>query len=326
MKKVLFNITTIIFFIFLTELISYNFIYCYLYDYLNSLKNVITKKSFNYPNLMFEFLTYNENKAYSSKGAEFSTRDCKDIPYNPKKKYIVFIGCSYTYGQGIKINQTFNAQVQTLTKRRTFNISQFGNGFTENYHRMISLANSNYMTEQERKNVEYVVFTLMYNHIYRTADFEVAWYLKQQYLKNKDKSFKDKLKYYISKSYFVKLLLIRHIMTKDNLTIKYQQYELLRLYNECMKNFPNSKFILLIYDDLTNYDHKNLEKQSLKPSFWEPVTKQADIQIISTKDLVGDILWQEEYKLKNDPFQYPGHPNYKAWELVAPKFVKKLNL
>ena len=180
MKKFLFNIVISIFLIFIIELVSFNFIYCDLYSSLLKLKNLVLKKAYEKPDFHFKFLTYDEDKEYSTFGAEFVTRDCKEISYNPLKKYIVFIGCSYTYGQGIKINKTFSAQVQALTKRRTFNMSALGNGFYNNWRRLVYLPSENYMTEQERNNVEFVVYTLMYNHILRTTDYEVSYYLKQK--------------------------------------------------------------------------------------------------------------------------------------------------
>ena len=97
---------------------------------------------------------------------------------------------------------------------------------------------------------------------------------------------------------------------------KEKTFNLIKLYliqiNESInKNFKNhdesTKFVVLVYDDVDNFNWKELEKEN--------------IIVVHAQKIVGIDLTSEEYNIADKV-----HPNEKAWEIIVPALVKELNL
>ena len=80
--------------------------------------------------------------------------------------------------------------------------------------------------------------------------------------------------------------------------------------NEIKKQYPDSKFIILMYNDYIN--NFGLDLSSLDNS----------IQIVHTKDLTNVILSDIDYHISEKDF----HPSEKAWDIIVPELIKKLKL
>ena len=317
-KKYLYiSYLTILFvlFSFCLEFISFNFIYSNLYW---EFHNFITGKPCI---ITWQPLDYSKTKKEIS-NISLSERNDETIPYKKDKSPILFLGCSYTYGQGIKTDKIFSSQLQNYTKRKTKNISAMGAGIGDIYYML-----ANYKFDKDF-NPEWVIYTYMYNQILRIKLYDICRYMDEYYERYKNKSFADKLKYYINKSYTVKLFNNRKFVHSEENIYKVQQYMFIKIYNLIKKQYPNSKFIFLIFNDLKDSEHEGIERNSLNPEKWQAFNNYDDIYVISTDDLTGNELKnnQQKYKLNEDPFQDPHHPNEKAWEIIVPPLCKKFNL
>ncbi len=77
--------------------------------------------------------------------------------------------------------------------------------------------------------------------------------------------------------------------------------------------FPDSKIVILKYEDNFDSDYYNTER-------WKEL-EDAGFIVLGTYELTGKHLDEDEYKLNDDV-----HPNEKAWDLIVPALVKKLDL
>ena len=306
-------------FIFFIEFISYNFLHGSLYEIINDVKFI---QSHN----VSIFLPKYDGKELERVHNIIVTRHDDELPFSSEKSSILLLGCSYTYGHGIHLSKNFSSQLQKYTNRKVYNISYMGGGFDEMFEMQKDLSVSGFYKNMIEP--EYVIYTLMANHIKRFTSNNISSYLLEKSLENKDNSFLDKLKFYLLKLATVRLFVVREF-SKDEINniVPYQKWIFNKMYLKVKDNFPNSKFIFLIYQDLKNVETEmfsEIEYETLKPAFWSDLDK--NISIITTEELVGDSIKNDEYKLSFDEFQTPAHPNEKAWELIVPALVKKLQL
>lgn len=84
--------------------------------------------------------------------------------------------------------------------------------------------------------------------------------------------------------------------------------------NETSKKFPNSKFVILLYDDSLYW--KDID--FINHANWDLLRKEG-FYIFDTKELTNKDLSKKEYKAED--FY---HPNAKAWEEIVPPLVQKL--
>ena len=323
-RKKFFKIITVwavlfIFIMYILEFISYNFIYSNWED------ELFHNHSIN--NLNFLKLEYNKDEIDGYKDAPDRFENT-ELTYDSRKRPILLLGCSYTYGQGIIKNKNFSSQLQNYTKRKVNNFAEMGNGLTSNLCYVEGFKNTIL-----KNKYEYIIYTWMYNHLERVEVSVICYYLSEIAKRNKDKSFRNKLIYFADKFYFIKLIKAKKFVGKDgNRTeenIKnlyaYNKFLFIKIKELVQQEIPDAKFYILFYDDLAYDWHEGFQKDSLNTDNWNELKKYG-YNIITTKELVGDILWKDEYKLKTDPFQEPHHPNEKAWELIVPALAKKLDI
>ncbi len=324
MKKITFALIFCFCLFFILEIISYNFLYGFLRK---ATPHITNERISNYkiyritpPNILnFNIILPNRND--------------ETLNSDNSKKPILTVGCSYTYGQEIDISKTFASQLQKKTNRKVWNVAEIGAGTEDVMKNLAYMERNNILQENQ---FEYVIYTYMYDHFQRISDYGLlSDYLSYIYKQKKNNSLKDKVKYYLNKSYTVKMLNSKRYA--NNWTFEWR-FEYLKykmsIINEIIKRtLPNSTFIVLLYDDVTNtskdspiYGFKEALIPLDKNSYPELVA--AGVKFISTKELVGDVLYKEEYQLEKDIFQYwrPHHPNEKAWEIIVPQLCKKFNL
>lgn len=320
MKKFLFYFVFIALGFFILEVISYNF----LYGFYNNGVDCDDKKWFSIkkPNLLeYDYVMLE--------------RTDKTIPYDENKRPVLTMGCSYAYGQGIKINRIFSSQLQKTNKRKTTNIAFWGEGpdFV-----MRSIAYMHKLNMLKDNNFEYVIYVQMYDHIERLEEIALLGdYLSTVYKKNKERSLYDRLKYYLDYSYTIKLINSKRLWKREDIHFDFLKYEIEKMYVILSGDLPDVNFVVLLYDDITNCgdtspvngNYENRFKALQPDSYSDLAKKYGDkIKFISTKELTGDVLWKKQYQLYDDVFQSepPHHPNEKAWELVVPALNKKLSL
>ena len=89
---------------------------------------------------------------------------------------------------------------------------------------------------------------------------------------------------------------------------------------ECVKaikkNFPNTKFVILDFPDVSVFSEK---KEVLSDDIIKYL-ESIGIIYINVEDLIGHKI-TDEYRLSDKD-----HPNEKAWDEIIPALVKKLNL
>lgn len=326
MKKLVFTLSLCFCLFFILEVVSYNF----LYGHLRKMSKIMTTQE--------QGKDYSWYKVTPPNVLNFEIflpeRNDETLPYDNSKKPILTIGCSYTYGQGIELNKTFASQLQKKTNRKVDNVSEIGAGASDCLRSLVYMEKHNILQQNQ---FEYIIYTQMYEHFQRIYDLGMlASYLADIYKQNKNNSFKDRLKYYLNCSYTVKMINAKRKAEFWDLECKftYLKYKISKMNEIIKRALPNSKFVVLLYDDVTNTSEDS-------PIYWgysimiKPLDKNnypelaaQGVKFISTKDLVGDILYKEEYQLKHDEYQYwrPHHPNEKAWEVIVPQLCKKLNL
>lgn len=296
-----------------SEVYCYNFIYHELYAVIDALKSGSRR------DIEIFAPVYGRSENFDDYDL-LNTRNDDTILYDKNKRPVLFLGCSYTYGQGITVDKTFSSLVKKLTGRKTDNIGVMGGQPDGNLSNVITMHKRNLLKEN---NYELAVYTWMYNHLLRVNPIHLVEYLTVIRKENKDKSAKDKLLYYLDKCYSFKLYEIRRFLFFESNKYAYHKYCIRKMYSQLREDIPDIRFVFLIYNDNPGFEDSSFA--SLERKNWEEFEKDG-IEVIETKSLTGDVLFKDEYKLAFDPFQDPHHPNEKAWALIVPPFCKKLDL
>lgn len=319
MKKLFFILLLCLCLFFILEIISYNF----LYGFFRQMNDYGPKEFIS--NYKLYGITPQDILTYDIILPE---RNNETLNYDNNKRPILTIGCSYTYGQGININKTFASQLQKKTNRKVLNVSMLGAG-SDDVIRYLSYMNK--INALQKNWFKYVFYTCMYAHVHRIYDLGLfSDYISDILQQNKNNSLKDKIKYYLNKSYTFKILNSKkYANSRDfEMSFNYLKYNISKMNKIIKSALPDSIFVVLLYDDITNSNDAGEEEAiPLEKNNYTDLTNE-DINFIETKELVGDILYKEEYQLPYDTFQYwrPHHPNEKAWEMIVPQLCKKLKL
>ncbi len=252
---------------------------------------------------------------------------------NYSKKPIVVLGCSYAYGHGLQKEDSFSYKLSNITKRPIYNFSECG---IDGLDSILFINVDNY---ENIKNTEYVIYIYMYDHINRYLAIERLYRnYENLFIDNEDISLPNKIKKFIIKIPIFKLIMIYYketkilkkanILSPSNLenSSKFLKFIMRFIYNKIKVNFPNAKFIIILYDEKIGYMYNpvnikfDLEMQ--KSKIWDELAQESkgDIIIVRTEDVVG-FYFDKNYKLKEDIADW--HPNAKAWEVFTPLFAKK---
>ncbi len=246
-----------------------------------------------------------------------------------KKRPLLFIGGSYTKGAFLKREQTLAYKVWQLTDRTTYKRGICGGGI----HNILDQLESGVM-KKEVPDAEYIIYTYIPAHIDRLYQYDLDYietFIDIQYVLDDEKLVKlpppkfpilyslFTVKYLqnIAKDYFVErefdkgFPLFMAVMEKSMDYFKIQ--------------YPNSKIVVLLYPDGVYTDIKRGSKEDLAM----PVLPEDQIEdleemgyiVINAEDLTDKPIRTAEYRVEDRD-----HPNEKAWDIIAPALVKKLNL
>lgn len=226
----------------------------------------------------------------------------KSLNTDSQLKPIYIFGCSYAYGHYLKDEETFGAKLAQYTNRPVYNFAYPGWGIQ---HSLFLLQNLKF---PETKQPEYIIYVYMSDHIRR---MNAKWFAATDDSQNL--VYKDADGVLVEKSCFSAFYLYRKftalfnsfyckdIRNKEILYNRFLKY-IDNVQNEIQKKFPESKFIIVVYDDNLNFDWSEIEKK--------------DIKVIKVNDIVKDI-YSPKYMRKDM------HPNRCAWEVLTPKIIKE---
>ncbi len=262
----------------------------------------------NYPEISYEIKKF----PYKDILSIYKLRPVSGGEYTSRP--IILTGCSYAYGQGLDDTQTAGYKLSEITKRTVYNYSLPGKGLQNTLFML-----QNKMFDKNINNPEYIIYIFMKDQIrrmYSTVclhDFSGF----PLYKVNKDGSVNLKQSYYpVYKQFYTYyffnnifyIYFYSHFMTHHS---KMVAAYFKAINNEIKKQYPNTKFAILMYDD--NSNNYGLDLSSLE---------NEGISIIHTNDLSDVILSSDEYHIAKNDF----HPNEKAWEALLPKLIEKLSL
>lgn len=273
-----------------------------------------------------------EGKIYEFADDEVEPVTIKQIPYTPKlaeeycghdrlrynidssRNPIVTLGGSYVYGHGLKEEKTFPYLLSKLTNRPVYNLSICGGEIVGN----LSFNYDNKISSEEIKNADYYVYIYMFDHLNRYLSNHVL-------MKHYTELFKTgKVEHALAQITMFRYFFCFYRRTKILKSVKSQREFLktvmLWANNKIKKFSPDTKFIIVIYDEKVAQNTINADVRFLKDDVWDEISKETGCTIVHTKDLLG-FKFDKDYKI---PIDFaPGHPNSKAWAVFTPKFEQK---
>lgn len=241
----------------------------------------------------------------------------KPIGLKNKKRPVVLFGCSYTWGAGLNENQTFGYKLSKLSKRPVYNRAYSAWGVQ---HMLYQLQRE---TDLDKiHNPEFIIYTIFCDQMYRLNTFcflpkEDLVYLK--YKEENGKLVQDRPLLPFLYRFYLTRCIERNLWSLKVNDPKYmnQNFDYLKMVFEQSKQitdkkYPNSKFVILIYNEMTVNWYMNTDR-------WKELEKEGFIVLDSNKITKHD-LSLNKYRIMD------GHPNEAAWNLIVPALVKNLNM
>lgn len=242
------------------------------------------------------------------------TEPIRTFRQNSTKKPICFVGCSYTKGSCLTDEETFAYQIAKKTQRTAYLRGVDATGLTQVYYQV-----KNKLIPQDS---EYIVYTFIYDHLNRLFHYQLGFWSTEINLRYELKDGKlqeAKIKFPILYSLY-STKLIQEMLSNINSQKEQQDYILFKaimadMMQEFKKNYPNSKFVFLLYEQDDLYV-TNL------PIDIQNYIKSLGYIYLDANELSGEQLGNIKWKIKGEGI----HPNAEAWKKVTPNFIKVLNL
>lgn len=248
-----------------------------------------------------------------------SSRMRKPVGLNYKKAPIVLFGCSYTYGEGLKDNETISYKISELSKRPVYNRACLGWGLQ---HILYQLRRKDFYSYT--KIPEYFIYILIDNHLSRLFRYQFPPPYGYALLRYKlvGDNFEEIHPFLInfwgmySINYLQEMFLNQVLMSPYNevKNLDYS-YKMLRESKKLLAdNYPNSKFVILVYREspVMFIDNVEIKNKLIKEGFI----------IIDSDELTPHLVLKEKNYKGLDSL----HPSAKAWDAIAPGLVQKLGL
>lgn len=237
----------------------------------------------------------------------------KDWNVNSKLKPIIFMGCSFTYGDGLSEEETISAKFAKLTNRPVFN--RAGRGWGLDQYLYLSRRNDFY---EKIPEPEYIIYVYISDHINRISRFKIepiSLDFKPKYKLKNDKLIEMKPKFYD------RFLFVEEYQGLYNYKYnKIIENELIEKYfteaqKEFKKHWPNSKLVILLFPIWHN-------KGPLDKSFiWNDLRKKGFIVI----DLTKYTNYQTDFT--SDKYLIDRwHPRAEVWDIFLPEVLNELKI
>lgn len=238
---------------------------------------------------------------------------------------IVTLGCSYSYGHGLKKEETFQTNLQKIKNYNIYNYSKCGGEILES----IKDLNQEIDIIPDRNNVEYVVYVYMHDHIGRLLSIRTIYKHYEFLFDNSTNKFIKKLiRFPLLKLVFssYKFYEIKKGLPSIQNIEQFYKLVIRKSYNRIKELFPNSKIIIILYNEKLAEDfgvfHIWYVSQIIESKIWQELEKETNgnIQIVRTRDIMG-FYFDKNYKLEEDIADW--HPNARVWKEFTPKFASK---
>ena len=230
------------------------------------------------------------------------------IVKNSEELPLALMGCSFAYGLYLEEDKTPSAILSKLTGRTVYNLGIPAGSPRE---MLYILRNDEYRTKLfgNRTDFEYIIYPYITHHKYRLYQNTLQYVVTPSYkVKNEELVYSPQNKVLAISYLYRKFLELRYSKINQVSAFKLHSLYMKEINKEIKKYFPQTKFVILIYEDHLNEDRSNLEKEG--------------ITIIKATDILDTNINKLEYKISAEN----RHPNEKAWELLIPSLIKKLNL
>ncbi len=229
-----------------------------------------------------------------------------------KHKSIVYTGCSFAYGQGLKEEETVSYRTAQLVKNPVYNLGIISKAVNT----LIAMLKNGVFEEKVNIDPAVVIYIYADFHIMRLVIPNMPYESNEFLYKIKNEKLERKKPPFII-SRFPLLSSVRewmyYILFENSNSYKEYLKKLLKLHFIELKNildekYNNVKLIIFVYYDSPLFEEIAQDLQT-----------QGIIIIRSSHDLGLDInLADKQYQLQD------GHPNKKVWEIVTPKLVEKI--
>lgn len=221
------------------------------------------------------------------------------------KKSIVFTGCSFTYGTGLKEEETLPYLISQMTDNPIYNLGLESAAMNHT----LSLLQLGIFEEKVKKEPALVIFIYADFHLCRLVMPNVIFELNEYLYKIKNEELVRKRPPFVV-SRFTSLSLIRenlfYYLSEHNETYKNYLRKLLKLHILTMnkllhEKYPDSKFMIFVYF-----------KSPVFEDIANDIEKEGIIIVRANEDFQVDPI-QTKYLLED------GHPNAEIWQIIAPK-------
>lgn len=296
--------------------------YCYAeYNYNKIVKEHFTDRSA--PDFDYNLNLIHFSSTYGSEKDFFNTIRRKVIPDNPSdKKSVLFLGCSFAYGEDAEDNETIEYYLAQKTGRIVYNRGLNGAGLSQ---MLYMLRQDNFYSSID-KEPEYAVYIFITDHIRRIFIHKYAELLSCiNYEKKNGVLIEKKLPFY----YLRRLSLFRAFMKKyieknilGNTKRENEIFDLVKLYfeeagKELQARYPDIKFVIMKYPAAKN--DTPIEKFVYNTDRWKELEDEGFI--------IYDLEKKFDADLESSEYVVPGrHPKPSAWKMISSKFASDLKL
>lgn len=257
---------------------------------------------------------------YSFKIHDFYCDDnlMRPVEKRGNKHSIVLFGCSFAYGSKLNENQTFSYKLAKATNSTVYNRAFPGWGAQQ---MLYQLRRDDFY--KQINPPDYIIYTFIDDHINRLNNYQWGGIWGNQVnlrYKNENGTLVEVKPLFKPIWFLFTVKEIQHF-TEQYLNSFYNYPKNLEMFSLIMReslkrireHYPNVKFIILIYSNCSCLDSKEM-------AMFKSLEKQGFI-ILKTSDIVKENLNDPIYHFKEDC-----HPREKAWDVIVPGLVKKLNL
>ncbi len=227
---------------------------------------------------------------------------------------ILFMGCSFTWGDGLRANETISYKFAKQTNRTVYNRAGKGWGLD---HLLYLLRSDNFY--QNVDEPEYLIYVFITRHLYRIDKFKMMPVCRDFQPKYKiiKGTLIEKKPHFWHESWIIEKYMWDYRDKHNPYKNTDQMFDIMKLYFDesktaMEKHWHKTKFVILKYP--TNNDNDLYET-----SRWKELEDEGFI-VIDANDLTQSHLWENKYKCDG------WHPNSKVWDQLVPKLAKKLKI
>lgn len=249
-----------------------------------------------------------------------------------KSPAILLLGDSYTYGLGLSKKETFGYQLSEYLKKPVYNWGWCTEGIEYSLMELKNPKNIELIKKtafDKTHPIDYIICTYGYNQPTRLVSPNRQYrykYLRKMGLLTGQKAsaFDNLYSVFVLKN---KLFLASLQEDTENKILNVFFNEIREIKSEANKNFPNAKFVLLVYSDSEDVVRdlglkiSLIEVNILNSKRWNELEKDG-IKVLRTEELLGRKASADE--IIDNERTVTIHPNAKAWAAIIPELCKQL--